>query len=176
MATTLEIIRGIAQAAANAYDGAHDLGSSYEGGDEKIVGLKREEGHMINDRRVIDGFNVKFMGNVLRVTYHGEVQLKEVYANDFESNMEQTFADIVSFLKKEYKSITKNTLSLKKLGECDMLVQNRSRVWTWVQATCDYEIGGLTGVVDDEAQKELADRNFRNMLKRTPQGYGPETP
>ena len=71
MATTLEIIRGIAQAAANAYDGAHDLGSSYEGGDEKIVGLKREEGHMINDRRVIDGFNVKFMGNVLRVTYHG---------------------------------------------------------------------------------------------------------
>jgi len=34
----------------------------------------------------------------------------------------------------------------------------------------------LTGVVDDEAQKELNDRNFRNMLKRTPQGYGPETP
>jgi hypothetical protein len=176
MATTLEIIRGIAQAAANAYDGAHDLGSSYEGGDEKIVGLKREEGHMINDRRVIDGFNVKFMGNILRVTYQGEVQLKEVYANDFESNMEQTFADIVKFLKKEYKSITKNTLSLKKLGECDMLVQNRSRVWSWVQATCDYEIGGLTGVADDEAQKELADRNFRKMLARGRQSYGPETP
>jgi len=175
MATTLEIIRGIAQAAANVYDGAHDEGSSYDGKARKI-GLRREEGHMINDRRVIDGFNVKFMGNVLRVTYQGEVQLKEVYANDFESNMEQTFAEIVKFLKKEYKDITKNTLSLKKLGECDMLVQNRSRVWTWVQATCDYEIGGLTGVVDDEAQKELADRNFRNLLKRTPQGYGPETP
>ena len=86
------------------------------------------------------------------------------------TNMEQTFADIVKFLKKEYKSITKDTLSLKKLGEHDMLVQNRSRVWTWVQATCDYEIGGLTGVVDDEAQKELADRNFRNMLKRTVPG------
>ncbi len=176
MATTLEIIRGISQAAANiGYDGAHDEASSYDG-TARPAGLRREEGHLINDRRVIDGFNVKFMGNVLRLTYQGEVQLKEVYANDFESNMEQTFADIVKFLKKEYKVVTKNTLSLKKLGECDMLVQNRSRVWTWVQATCDYEIGGLTGVVDDEAQQELADRNFRNLLDRTPQGYGPETP
>jgi len=175
MATTLEIIRGISQAAANAYDGAHDEGSSYDG-NARLTGLRREEGHLINDRRVIDGFGVKFMGNVLKVTYHGEVQLKQVYANNFESDMEQTFADIVKFLKKEYKAVTGNTLSLKNLGECDMLVQNRSRVWTWVQATCDYEIGGLTGVVDDEAQKELNDRNFRNMLKRTPQGYGPETP
>ena len=77
MATTLEIIRGIAQAAANAYDGAHDLGSSYEGGDEKIVGLKREEGHMINDRRGIDGFHVKFMGKIPRVTYTGKVQAQQ---------------------------------------------------------------------------------------------------
>ena len=176
MATTLEIIQGISQAAANiGYDGAHDEGSSFDG-TARPAGLRREEGHMINDRRVIDGFNVKFMGNVLRLTYQGEVQLKEVYANDFESNMEQTFADIVKFLKKEYKAVTKNTLSLKKLGECDMLVQNRSRVWTWVQATCDYEIGGLTGVVDSDAQKELADKNFRRLLDRTPQGYGPETP
>ena len=176
MATTLEIIRGISQAAANmGYDGAH-VDSMSSDGNARPAGLRREEGHMINDRRVIDGFGVKFMGNILTITYHGEVQLKEVYANDFESNMEQMFADIVKFLKKEYKSVTKNTLSLKKLGDCDMLVQNRSRVWTWVQASCNYEIGGLTGVVDDEAQKELADRNFRNLLKRTPQGYGPETP
>ena len=175
MATTLEIIRGIAQAAANAYDGAHDEGSSYDG-TARTAGLRREEGHMINDRRVIDGFNVKFVGNILRVTYQGEVQLKQVYANDFESNMDQTFADIIKFLKKEYKSITGDTLSLKLVGEHDMLVQHRSRVWTWVQATGDYEIGGLTGVDDDEAQRELADRNFRNMLARGHQGYGPETP
>ena len=116
------------------------------------------------------------MGNVLRVTYQGEVQLREVYASGFEDEIGQRFSDIVAFLKKEYKSITGTTLSLKILGDHDILVQNRSRVWTWVQAQCDYKIGGLDGVVDDEAQKELADRNFRNMLKRTPQGYGPETP
>ncbi len=45
MATTLEIIRGIAQAAANAYDGAHDEGASYDGWrEEKIVGLKAKRG------------------------------------------------------------------------------------------------------------------------------------
>jgi len=175
MATTLEIIRGIAQAAANAYDGAHDEGSSYDGTARK-AGLRREEGHMINDRRVIDGFGVKFKGNVLQINYQGEVSLKEVYSNGFEDEIAQRFADIVKFLKKEYKSITGDTLSLKILGEHDILVQNRSRVWTWVQAHCDYKIGGLDGVVDDEAQQAIADRNFRNMLARGHQGYTPETP
>ena len=70
MATTLEIIRGISQAAANAYDGAHDEGASHDGV-ARPVGLKREEGHLINDSRVIDGFGVKFMGNRLCITYHG---------------------------------------------------------------------------------------------------------
>ena len=42
MATTLEIIRGISQAAANAYDGAHDEGASHSGV-ARPVGLKREE-------------------------------------------------------------------------------------------------------------------------------------
>jgi len=175
MATTLEIIQGIAQAAANAYDGAHDEGVSHDGTARK-VGLKREEGHLINDRRVIDGFGVRFMGNILRVSYHSEVQLKEVYANGFEDEIAQRFADIVKFLKKEYKAITGDSLSLKVLGEHDILVQNRSRVWTWVQASCDYKIGGINGVMDSEAEKANADRNFRNMISRGRQGYAPETP
>ncbi len=98
------------------------------------------------------------------ITYQGEVQLKEVYANDFESNMEQTFADIVKFLKKEYKSITGNTLSLKKLGECDMLVQNRSRVWTWVQAQCMFKIGGLNEVVAVEEEEDGLRDRFKDFL------------
>ena len=43
MATTLEIIQGLAQAAANAYDGAHDERFSLDGQARK-VGLRREEG------------------------------------------------------------------------------------------------------------------------------------
>ena len=58
MATTLEIIRGISQAAANiGYDGAHE--GIHGDGEPRSAGLQREEGHMINDRRVIDGFGVQ---------------------------------------------------------------------------------------------------------------------
>ena len=49
----LDIINGISQAAANAYDGALD-----ENGEPLKVGLKREEGNPILDKRVMDGFNV----------------------------------------------------------------------------------------------------------------------
>ena len=42
MASILDVIKGLNQAAANAYDG-------YENMDEK-VGLKREEGHPFNER------------------------------------------------------------------------------------------------------------------------------
>ena len=55
MATTLEIIRGISQAASNAHDGAID-----EKGEPIKVGLKREEGHPLLDKRVMDGFSIKF--------------------------------------------------------------------------------------------------------------------
>ena len=166
MATTLEIIRGISQAAANiGYDGAHDEGASYDG-KARPSGLRREEGHLINDSRVIDGFGIKFVGNVLRINYHGEVQLKEVYANGFESEIDQRIADVAKFLKKEYKAVTGNTLSLTKEGESDILVQNRSRVWTWVQAHCDFKIGQLAGVVgesEDAPENELRDR-FKDFL------------
>tara|TARA_A100001515_G_scaffold53951_1_gene42719 strand:+ start:155 stop:664 length:510 start_codon:yes stop_codon:yes gene_type:complete len=163
MATTLEIIQGISQAAANAYDGAHDEGASHDGTARK-VGLKREEGHLINDRRVIDGFGVKFMGNRLCITYHGEVQLKEVYAGGFENEIEQKMADIANFLKKEYKAVTGNSLSLTKDGESDILVQNRSRVWTWVQAQCMFKIGGLNEVVAVEEEEDGLRDRFKDFL------------
>ena len=51
MATVLEIVRGLSQAAANAYDGALD-----ENGELLQVGLNREEGNPILDKRVMDGF------------------------------------------------------------------------------------------------------------------------
>jgi len=166
MATTLEIIRGISQAAANiGYDGAHDEGASHDG-TARPAGLRREEGHLINDSRVIDGFGIKFMGNVLRINYHGEVQLKEVYANGFESEIDQRIAEIAKFLKKEYKAVTGNTLSLTKDGESDILVQNRSRVWTWVQAHCDFTIGEVSDVLgenEDASENELRDR-FKDFL------------
>ena len=51
---TLKIVQGIAQAAANAYDGSHDERYAADGKARKI-GLNREEGDPILDKRVIDG-------------------------------------------------------------------------------------------------------------------------
>ena len=76
MATTLEIIQGINQAAANAYDGAHD--ERFVDGEAKEIGLNRESGDPIIDSRVSDGFGVKIIGNKLQINYEANIKLSDV--------------------------------------------------------------------------------------------------
>ena len=59
-----DIVKGIAQAAANAYDGAHD-----DKGEPIEIGLKREEGHPVLDSREMDGFKVRIDGTHVIITY-----------------------------------------------------------------------------------------------------------
>ena len=172
MATTLEIIRGLAQAAANGYDGSHVESMSHDGEARKI-GLKREEGSPINDSRVVDGFSVKFHGNQLCIHYQSDVQLKEVYGKDFESEMESMIDKVKNFLQKEYKKITGESVSLKKDpdSEVQVLVQNTSRVRTWVQAYRYYNIGGIDGVDQIlEDSEDRLDANFKSFLDQG--GFG----
>jgi len=89
MATTLEIVRGLSQAAANGYDGALD-----ENGEPVKMGLKREEGHFIKDSRVVDGFGVKFHGDKLIITYQSETNLKEVKDEKYENEIEGMIKNI----------------------------------------------------------------------------------
>jgi len=161
MATTAEIVQGISQVMANTYDGALD-----ENGEPIKVGLKREEGHPINDSRVMDGFKVSFPANQICIHYHAEVKLKEVYANGFESDLEQMIEDIASFIKKEYKKVTGSALSLKKAGELDAIVQNTSRVRTWVQAKCYYDIGGVDAEGINDASEDRLEDSFRKFLEQ----------
>ena len=158
----LEIIQGIQQAASNAYDGALD-----ESGEPLKVGLQREEGHPLLDKRVMDGFGVCFLGNVLRVKYQGEITLKEFHRGDFEGDISQRLQDISSFLKKEYKKVTGNGLTLTKVkdSEPQILVQSTSRVRSWVEAQQDYTIGGIP----DEPEmgttvEERLDDTFKKFL------------
>jgi len=138
----LEIIQGLAQAAANAYDGSHD-GRYTIDEEEKKVGLRREDGDPILDSRVIDGFNVKFYGDMMCISYQSDIKLKEVYAGKFEQEMESTINDIKNFLQKEYKSVTGKAVSLKADGEIDVLVQSTSRVRSFVMAKQHFKIGGM---------------------------------
>lgn len=144
MATTLEIIQGINQAAANAYDGAHD--ERFVDGDAKKIGLNREEGDPITDSRISDGFGVKIIGDMLQINYEANIRLKDVYANGFEEECDRKIVAISDFLKKEFRAITGSALSLTPQGECKCIVQHTSRVRTFVMAHRLFKINGMQGV------------------------------
>ena len=159
-----EIIQGLAQAAANVYDGAHDERYSYDG-DERKIGLQREEGDPILDKRVLDGFGVVFYGNMMCIKYHSETQLKEVYANGFEGEIEQRISDIASWLKKEYRKVTGKSVTLTEEGEVDVRVENTSRVRSWVTAKMHYKIGGLSDEMQLAAEsKSTLDKNWKTFI------------
>ena len=162
--SVLDVVRGLSQAAANSYDGAHMEGYSPDG-EVRTAGLQREEGDPLIDKRVIDGFGIKFMGPILCINYQTEVQLKEVYASGFETQMEQRLADIVKYLKKEYKNVTGNSVSLKKEGEVDVRVESASRVHSWATVYQMYKIGGIDEVtIIDEASEDSLDAGWRKFL------------
>jgi len=163
--SVLDVIRGLAQAASNAYDGSHDKRYSSDG-EEKKVGLKREEGDVIVDSRVMDGFKVKFSGSTMIVTYHGEVPVKQVLDDKFETEIENTFNDIVKYLRKEYKTIKGENVTLTSAGDANIFVQNISRIRTWVQASKVYKIGNLTGVeeIGEGSSEDRLDQSIRKWL------------
>ena len=140
--TTLEIIQGLSQAAANAYDGAHDERFSHDG-ETRSMGLKREEGCPIIDKRIMDGFKVRFYGDSMILTYQAEVMLKEVYGSNFESDIESMLNDIKKFLQKEYRKVTGNSVTLTAKSEPNILVQSTSRVRNWVEAQQHFKIGSI---------------------------------
>jgi hypothetical protein len=146
MATVYEIVQGLAQAAANAYDGA--LGEDYE--PVETGALRREQGDMLIDQRVMDGFGVKFYGNMMCLTYHSEVQLKEIYGPGFESEIDQRMTDIAGWLKKEYKRITGDSVTLTEEGEVDIFAENSSRVRSWVTAKKHFKINQLDEAMNDD--------------------------
>jgi len=163
MATTLEIVRGISQVLANSYDGALD-----DKGEPIKVGLKREEGHPILDSRVMDGFKVSFHGPQLCIYYHAELSLKNVHDKNFESDLEQMIADIAKFIKKEYKKVTGSALSLKAAGDVEAIVQNTSRVRTWVQSKQLFDIGGADSAKEAirGESKDSVDVKFSDFLEQ----------
>ena len=113
MATVYDIVKGINQAAANAYDGSHDARFRTDGQDDPI-GLRERKGCAFNDSRVMDGFKVRMSGPKLIVSYQSEMPMSSFHNTKLDEELEQTFADISKFLKKEYKSLSGDTLSLNR--------------------------------------------------------------
>ena len=132
--TTLEIIQGLSQAAANVYDGVHDERFTLDG-QVRSAGLRREEGCPLMDKRVNDGFSVKFYGNKICINYQSDIRLKDIYnTKDYEGDIVRQLNEIKKFLQKEYKAITGNSITLTADGEPKILAQSTSRVRSFIQA------------------------------------------
>lgn len=167
----LDIIQGLAQAAANAYDGAHDERFSLDGQVRK-VGLNREEGCPIMDKRVNDGFSVKFYGNKMVINYQSDILLKQVHGGKFEEDIVRQLNEIKNFLQKEYKAVTGNSVSLTADGEPKILVQSTSRVRSFVQAYQHYKISG----VKEEPILDPAIENSRTVTRKFLEQFSDKRP
>jgi len=146
MATTLEIVRGLHQAAANAYDGSHNKKYSLDG-EERKAGLRREDGDPLIDSRVIDGFFIKIIGNKLCLYYQTDVKLDQMSDPKFKNQVADIMSDIVAFLKKEYRAVTKSSISLKEVGDVKINGQHISRVRNLITAYQEFEISSMKDVV-----------------------------
>ena len=167
MATVYDIVKGINQAAANAYDGAQDGRFRTDGKDDPI-GLKREKGCALNDTRVMDGFKVRMSGPKLIVSYQSEMPMSSFHNTKLDEEMEQTFADIAKFLKKEYKNVTGDALTLTADGPCNILLQNMSKIRTWAQCTKVYTVNSLKDVVPvGEPSQDRLEDNFKKFLEQS---------
>jgi len=160
MATTLEIVNCISQVLANTYDGARD-----EKGEPIKIGLRREEGDPLIDKRVMDGFGAHVSGDRLHIKYHAEIPLKEVHSNDFEGEMESMVEKVKSFLQKEYKKIKKSALALSEPSEVDVLVEYVSRIRCSVKVHKCYRIGAIDSEENNPESEDRLDSATRKWLQ-----------
>tara|TARA_R110000796_G_scaffold235132_2_gene354095 strand:- start:1301 stop:1804 length:504 start_codon:yes stop_codon:yes gene_type:complete len=163
MANILDVVQTIQNiVSTRGYDGALDK----EGNPVKI-GLNREVDNVVIDSRLVDGFKVRFQGGSMILSYSSECSIKNVQNSKFEGMVDQKIADIVNFIKKEYKSVAGSTLSLKKEGETDILVQKMSNIRTWYQTISIYNIGGLAANQDASTapSEQRLEENIKDWLK-----------
>jgi hypothetical protein len=157
----LEVVRGIAQIVAElGYDGAHRAdGSKVE------IGLNREDGHVVNDSRVMDGFNVRFNAGQLIVSYQAEIKLSDIYKQDLEAEVEQTIQDVVDFIKREYRGQYGKSLSLTPADKVHARAENTSRVRYFVTAHRAYDIGGIKVDPVRGGSKGSLEETFRAFMR-----------
>jgi hypothetical protein len=88
----------------------------------------------------------------LVLTYQSEIKMQDVHGRKFESDIEDYLAKIVKFIKKEYKNITKDSLSLEKIDKPLIRVETVSRQRTWVVAKQEYKVGRVE--MEDTGESE----------------------
>ena len=160
MASILDVVQTIQNIVGQkGYDGALD-----EEGKPVKIGLRREVDNVVTDSRLVDGFNVRFQGDKMILCYSSECSIKSVQKPNFEGTVDQKIADIVSFIKKEYRGAAGKNLNLTQEGETDILVQKMSNFRTWYQTSSIYKIGGVEGLLEEDKPADI-NESIKNWLK-----------
>ena len=82
--------------------------------------------------------------------------------------MEQTFADITKFLKREYKNLSGDTLALTEEGPASMILQNISKIRTFIQASKVYTIGNMKDIIPvGEPSEDRLEDKFKKFLEQS---------
>ena len=125
-----------------------------------------KRGDALIDQRVIDGFNVKFYGNLMCLTYQFRRATERSVRRRIRRRNRSTDHRYRRFPQKEYKKITGNSISLTEEGEVDVFVQNSSRVRTWVQAKKHFKVGGLSEDMNDDnsGSTNPVEANWKSFL------------
>jgi hypothetical protein len=167
MASILEVVNGISQALHNKHHGGAQIGLKRE--TEDLV-----QGVSIYDPRVMDGFGVQYQGNMLIVKYHSEMPLIKVHDKNFETDTRKVMKEISSYIKSEYKKVTKKSLSLTEHGDINILVQSANRRTAYVNAVQNYVIDGVEGVAKEERGKNQLNADITKqwlMNTRQPKNF-----
>ena len=142
-------------------------------GQARKVGLNREQGCPIKDKRVNDGFSVKFYGDSMIINYQSDVMMRDLKDNGFENDIARMLNEVKKFLQKEYKAITGNSVSLTKKGEPQIIVQTTSRVRTFVQAYQHYKVGKLSmdqiGAPSEPSVRDITKKFLETAKAKRPQ-------
>ena len=163
-----EIITAINQIAA-------DAGQDHAYGGRKTGVLQREEGDFIKDSRIMDGFGVKINGNNLILTYHCQVNIKKSHEEGFEKEIEDYIDQLADFIKKEFKSDTGSSLTLKaKEDTYKAVMQQTSNVRTFVQAQKVFEIGQIKDLPEFNEEADEREQMVNKIDRMLDESYKPE--
>ena len=104
-------------------------------------------------------------GPILTISYQSDIKLKDVYAGDIEADVEEMIQNVANFLKKEFKKITGDALTLTAEGDVDVLVQNTSKVRVFVVGKRNYKVGNLADVIEvGLPSEERLDKSIRDFI------------
>ena len=161
----LKIVQGLAQAVSDIKYHGHDERYAYDG-EARTVGLKREEGDILLDKRHNDGFSVRFMGNMMCIMYQSDIMLKDIYGGGFENDMQQMINQVKRAIQKEYKKVTGKGVTLTSQGEPEIMAQSVSRVRSFVQAVQHFKISGIPdNEYDGSSEGRTIEDSFKKFLE-----------